>query len=84
MNTEHKFIRFLFLIVHSGNPDCNPETWNKYSSECCSVERPCGSGEGDCDLDSECIGDLVCGKDNCGERFPVSGADCCQVAGTLI
>ena len=32
---------------------------------------------GDCDVDSECYGDLVCGRNNCGEKFPSSDADCC-------
>ena len=65
-----------------GNPNCNPTTWSKFDGDCCSVDDPCGSGEGDCDDDNDCIGDLVCGKNNCGEGFP-KGADCCQDAGTL-
>jgi len=26
-----------------------------------------GLGDGDCDRDSDCVGDLVCGDDNCGK-----------------
>lgn len=26
----------------------------------CSVSNPCGAGEGDCDKDSECQGQLIC------------------------
>ena len=32
---------------------------------CCTADNPCGEGDGDCDNDSECSGDLVCGTDNC-------------------
>ena len=37
---------------------------------CCSSSNQCGIGEGDCDNDSECSGNLVCGTDNCGSNFP--------------
>jgi len=49
-----------------------------YDRECCSVEAPCAIDEGDCDNDSECQGDLVCGSNNCYAPFP-SGADCCEL-----
>ena len=45
--------------------------------------RECGEGEGDCSLDSDCSGSLVCGTDNCLEQFSKSGErwgpgdDCC-------
>ena len=48
-----------------------------YDNECCSVEAPCAINQGDCDENSECQGDLVCGKDNCPAPFP-STADCCE------
>ena len=64
-----------------GNPKCNPATWSKYNSECCSVKNPCGKGEGDCDKNTECIGNLVCGTNNCGTKFPNSKADCCTDIG---
>ena len=40
-------------------------------------------GQGDCDEDSQCEGDLTCGADNCLSDFStsssnwVTGADCC-------
>ena len=45
---------------------------------CCKGECPCALGEGDCDDDSECVGDLICHQnlENCGADFPV-GFDCC-------
>ena len=53
---------------------------------CCSSVRQCNVGGGDCDDDSECHGDLVCGSDNCKAEFSVGGsswagtADCCKPA----
>lgn len=63
------------------NPKCNPKTWSSYDKECCSVNEPCGYGEGDCDVDDECAGELVCGKNNClrlGTTFK-KGSDCCEL-----
>jgi len=47
--------------------------------DCCSNSQPCGLGEGDCDNDSDCEGDLVCGQNNCGPPHSLvsSEADCC-------
>ena len=49
---------------------------------CCSVENPCKEGQGDCDDDDECLGSLVCGSNNCGEKFFISH-DCCERKGKL-
>ena len=70
------------ICAGGGNPNCNPATWSEYNSECCSVENPCGEGEGDCDFETECIGNLVCGTDNCGpqfvyDRLSTDKGDCC-------
>ena len=54
---------------------------------CCSVYRPCGLGQGDCDDDSECINELVCGSEgqgkgeNCGPQFLFDTAECCREPG---
>ncbi len=29
-------------------------------NDCCTEEVPCSLGEGDCDTDDDCIGELVC------------------------
>ena len=48
-------------------------------SDCCTDANPCNEGEGDCDDDSECNGDLVCGSNNCAKSlFPSEGTDCCR------
>ena len=59
------------------NPECNSATWSRYDGSCCTAQNPCGIGEGDCDRSDQCLGDLVCGKDNCGSGFPPV-ADCCR------
>ncbi len=49
------------------------------SDYCCTEESPCDVGEGDCDDDDECRGDLVCGEDNCGSDTNfLPGHDCCM------
>jgi len=42
---------------------------------CCTADQPCKIGDGDCDLDNQCAGDLVCGTDNCPWG---DGDDCCM------
>jgi len=58
--------------------------WDKCDGgdSCCTEEYPCGEDEGDCDSDSDCAGDLICGKDNCprGTTFE-DGDDCCVALG---
>ena len=46
--------------------------------KCCNATAPCGLGEGDCDKDADCAGDLVCGTDNCAAGS--SKMDCCEGA----
>ena len=65
-----------------GNPECNPNTWSGYDGDCCTVDEPCGVGEGDCDVDGDCIRGLDCGEDNCGSRFETR-ADCCFDPGII-
>ena len=48
-------------------------------ADCCKTEAPCSFGQGDCDNDSECEGELICGRNNCGAVFPWTGADCCTI-----
>ena len=67
----------LHILPVQGNSNCDPETWSGYDSECCSAANPCGIGQGDCDEDDECYGDLQCGNNNCGDAFENSNADCC-------
>ena len=60
------------------NTDANQCRLDSYSTNWskCSQDSPCGTGEGDCDLHSDCEGRLMCGSDNCGSG--PKGMDCCQ------
>ena len=37
---------------------------------CCTEAHKCGDGEGACDMDTQCEGDLKCGTNNCNNDFP--------------
>ena len=53
--------------------------YNDY--DCCSSHKPCGIGGGDCDIDADCSGSLVCGVDNCqgfDSAWSYSTFDCCM------
>ena len=46
--------------------------------DCCSASYKCGEGEGDCDNDNECLGNLLCGTDNCDQSLGFGPSyDCC-------
>ena len=47
--------------------------------DCCEETGTCDVGHGDCHEDSECLGALVCGTDNCLADFGFGAAnwDCC-------
>ena len=57
--------------------------------KCCSTEHPCGFKESDCDSDSHCVGELVCGSNNCQQLWPylqdhyLMRTDCCTLPGKL-
>ena len=74
--------RFFYYLAN--NPKCNPLTWENYDNECCSADEPCGLGEGDCDSDDECSGELVCGVNNCIQKHTdfTAQADCCELPST--
>ena len=66
-----------------GNPNCNQDTWEKYSNACCSEDEKCSINEGDCNLDSECYGSLICKRNSCPQSEDISKqfherASCCQ------
>ena len=61
-------------------------------SNCCSQNITCGLGQGDCDRDTDCKDDLICGYigggegNNCVKRCDdcpgwYSGAECCREPG---
>ena len=63
--------------------DCDA---SKDDAGCCTSSSPCALGEGDCDNDSDCNGNLVCGTDNCDmftTAWPDSAFDCCTTGNRL-
>ena len=77
------------MLPTVGVPACNPATWAAagFTAECCDADAVdangdpnglCAAGEGDCDIDADCMAGLECGgPGNCGPNFP-SNANCCQ------
>ena len=45
---------------------------------CCTKKNPCSIGEGDCKDNDDCEGDLICGQNNCDDKFTWDSADCCK------
>ena len=52
---------------------------------CCSDANPCREGAGDCDYNSNCAGDLLCGMDNCDPKIKTFSKtdDCCYWSGKI-
>ena len=53
---------------------------SKNDADCCTSSFPCAIGDGDCDEDEDCDGDLICGIDNCqyfDSAWPGTTTDCC-------
>ena len=56
-----------------------PQTLVSGTKDYCSKLFPCDVGEGDCDGDSQCRGDLICGENN-GPSFGLpKGYDVCEL-----
>ena len=72
----HKYTTHSYIFSHYFPVQCAPAN-NDWS--CCTYYSKCGLGEGDCDHNSDCTGDLVCGHNNCPAGHP--GLDCCTTAG---
>ena len=72
MSSLLKMFDWKFLALGNG---CDGTQLNIWS--CCSSFSQCGENEGDCDANSDCLGNLKCGTNNCiGANFPFQ-ADCC-------
>ena len=60
---------FVFLESHScdeANSCCGLVNGiDSPADDCCTDGNPCSVGEGGCQDDSNCKGDLLCGSENC-------------------
>merc|ERR1719187_2602352 len=65
----------VFTISGLGGNGVNAECLG--GDSCCTPSYPCGEGEGDCDSNSDCTGDLQCGSNNCYDSGFDSTDDCC-------
>ena len=70
-----------FISDDTENIDCTTDLIQVKcdgGDDCCSNESyNCLEGEGDCDSDSDCSQDLICGNNNCnGPNFDATD-DCC-------
>ena len=52
------------------------------TESCCSNTNLCTVNQGNCVVDSDCIGNLRCGKNNCDSKFP-KGTNCCYKPPTV-
>merc|ERR1712142_601095 len=60
-------------------PRCRGRNFDQ--EKCCTDDKPCDVGEGDCEDNDECKDDLVCGNNNCkqfGDYYHEKD-DCCVV-----
>lgn len=64
------------LEIEAEGPRCSI---SNYDWGCCSTASPCGLHQGDCDADSDCAGELVCGHHFCRDNpdCPHSSFDVC-------
>ena len=77
-------MKFISSLIFTGCAD------GSGGPTCCTSSRQCGEGEGDCDSDVDCAGNLKCGQgngldDNCNTSlgFP-SSYDCCYDPGKAV
>ena len=71
LSNNHLAQSLTFAVILGSGCSTGSGGWN-----CCSNSNQCNIGEGDCDIDSHCSGNLECGTNNCGSNFP-TGFDCC-------
>ena len=58
----------------------NPNRHSNGKNNGCTSKNKCIEWDGDCDSDSDCVDDLICGTDNCPRKYGDDwgiGDDCC-------
>ena len=81
-NTHHKFGKDVIYEYDHVSTYCSffpALRCNGVDEGCCTEDNPCVEGDGDCDDNSECAGDLECSKTpNCPWG---DGDTCCMTKG---
>merc|ERR1719397_715090 len=79
--TAHKAADCCMVDISTTTPAPVGGTGSSTDWAFCSKSSPCSEGQGDCDRDNHCQGNLVCGKDNCRDWHPNAEkrADCCTL-----
>ena len=55
-----------------------PNGCNAENNGCCKPSNQCLEGQGDCDKNDDCLGNLLCGDNNCNRQLGFSASnDCC-------
>ena len=75
-------ILYPFHVVMFNIGRCKGGKNIEYNKDCCTANDPCGNGEGDCDRDDHCAGNLVCMPKICGKAFG-DNAECCTHRGKV-
>ena len=83
-NMTLKYFKYRVCEECTEGKDCPADCSNGSGGlSCCTSSNQCGAGEGDCDSDADCSGNLKCGQgsgkdDNCDTTlgFPAT-YDCC-------
>ena len=78
-------IRELLTPLIESNTGCDGKLPGRDGITCCTTSNKCEIGEGHCDSDADCTGNLVCGKENCLSIFGHSPSDfdCCKESKSL-
>ena len=85
-HNKHSAGKGIHAKIHYGNsttvttpdPTCTGSNTTLGEQCYCSTQNPCDINEGHCTADNQCMGDLMCGNDNC---LPIlgftNGTNCC-------
>ena len=78
-----KMLNSLYVSTTAAPTACQnvptpPNGCNAENNGCCKPSNQCLEGQGDCDYNDDCLGNLRCGDDNCDKKLGFSSSsDCC-------
>merc|ERR1712002_521775 len=73
--SDWNLVKAMYCTSNTNSCDGDKNDWT-----CCTPQKKCAAGQGDCDSDSDCQNGLVCGLDNCRQTNSAAheNADCCR------